>query len=155
MSLETILEALTDLLTPITDIGQVYAYDRIAVEPEQVRSVFGVDDANSSKGWSVRAWMLDRASTQEQRLTNRETQRRHTLRLTGYWEVNDPGGSRVLFRAMTEAIAETLRATFEFVPDAELVEPPQIDQDGLTVLGETYLVHSVEMTTIVQELTTP
>lgn len=155
MSLETILAALAALIAPLTDIGQVYAHDRIAVEPEQVRSVFGVDDANSSKGWSVRAWMLDRASTQEQRLTNLETQRRHTLRLTGYWEVNDPGGSRVLFRTMTELVADTLRATFDLVPDAELVEPPQVDHDGLTVLGETYLVHSVELTTIVQELTAP
>lgn len=155
MSLQTILVSLGALLSPITNIGLVYTYDRMAVQPEQVRAVFGFTDATFSKGWSIRAWMLDRVSTEEQRLTNRDTLRRHTIRLQGYWEVNDAAGSRTAFRTLCETVLTTLRATYQLVPDAELVEPPQVVEDGAAILGETYHAHSIEITFVIQELVTP
>lgn len=155
MSLDGILTQLGTLLIAIPTIGKVYTYDRIAVQPEQVRAVFGYTDSTNSRGWSVRAWMLDRASTEETRFTNVETLRRHTIRLTGYWEVNDPRGSRAAFRTMVETIATTFRAVFSLGVDAEWVEPPQVVTDGLVLLGETYLVHSLELTLVAQERVSP
>lgn len=155
MSLSGIVTQLAALISAIPTIGTVHTYDRIAVQPEQVRAVFGYTDTTNSRGWSVRAWMLDRASTEESRLTNMETLRRHTIRLTGYWEVNDQLASRVEFRSMAETIATTLRAVFTLGADAEWVEPPQMVTDSLVLLGETYLVHNLELTLIVQERVSP
>lgn len=155
MSLAGILADLKALIAPLPNIGQVYDYERIAVEPQDVRTVYGFDDATYSKGWAIRVWMIDRDTTAERRLTNRETEQRHTIALQGYWEVNDPAGSRVAVREATELIVTTLRATYALSGQAELVEAPQVVEDKPLPLGETYLAHSVRIIILAQDLTTP
>ena len=153
MSLSGIISQLVVLIAAVPTVGQVYGYDRIAVMDDQVEAVFGYTDTSASRGWTIRAWMLDRLTTEEILLTNVQTQARHTLRLQGYWEVNDLVGSRAAFRTVTEAIRTVLRGTTSLGADAELVEPPVVVEDGIAVLGgETYVVHAVAIHLVAQEL---
>lgn len=167
MALQPILDMFALLIGDGAPTAKVWSYDRIAVEPEQAEAVYGVTDTTFSKGWRIQAWMVDRTHTPERWETNEENVRLHGLRIQGYREVNDAAGSREAFRNETEAIAAILRnVPFDgpslttvgipvllqaALPEMELLGPPQIENDGYTVLGETYLTHSVQILIDVQE----
>lgn len=168
MALEPIIDLCVALTALVRPSDKLYDYTRINVEPESVQSVFGVTDATNSRGWSIRAWMWSRTETRESWSADTENIRLHTLRLQGYWEVNDSAASEVAFRVASEAIAEKFRnlphvitgqtitgvsgALMATVPDCELIGPPQILNDAEhVVIGETYLCHSVRILLDVQE----
>lgn len=167
MALQPILDFFALLIGDAAPTAKVWSYERIAVEPEQAEAVYGVTDTTFSKGWRLQVWIVDRTRTPERWETNQENVRVHGLRIQGYREVHDANASREDFRDETEAIAAILRnVPFDGpslttvgipallqsqLPEMELLGPPQIDQDGLSVIGETYLCHSVQILIDVQE----
>jgi hypothetical protein len=160
--LQALLEALVTLLLDAAQTTRFYAYERYLGDASAVEAALGVADAAFSKGWAVRYWTIDRSASSESAGSNDENVQVHTLRLRGYWEVNDAGQSRATFRASIEAMCAVLRALPELAPDlalsgvpqevqdnlpvVELCGPPQVSKDAeVIMLGETYLCHQAEL----------
>ena len=149
MALSDILDACVAVLTD-AGIVRAYPYQPVMTAAAQLPST--LKDAGIVHFWSV-----TREGTTEARLTNRETQRNHTLVLRGYYEIGDASTSEPVFQALIETVMADFRALYSFAAPAsvEWLTPPQASAIGPRTLNETFLVHYVEIRLDAQERVTP
>lgn len=152
MALSDITDYVKTTLQGISGLGQVHTFEPVALQAGQVPATMGGSG-------TILYWTVKRESTSEQRLTNVETERQHTIVVRGYREVGDASVSESAFQAQVETVMQTFRPTYQ-VPTstgahAELFGPMQCRQVGHRVLAETFLVHYAELAVEAQERVTP
>jgi hypothetical protein len=140
-------DILTALLTPlqaIPDIGYVYPYDRIAMEPTALHGVMGPLPG-------LRYWCLTRAGTAELWRSNGSVERLHRLRLRGYLALDDPQASERTMQDLLDAVLDTLSAVVTVPGSAEYVSAPVLERQEPRRLSHTVDVHFSETFVVASE----
>lgn len=147
MSLSDIMQALLIPLQAIPDIGHVYGYDRIALEPTMLNGVMGPLPA-------LRYWCLSRAGTAEVWRGNTSIERLHRLRLRGYVALDDPQASERVAQDLLDAVLDTLSAVVTIPGSAEYVTEPTLERQEPRRLSDTVDVHYSETYVVASEYLT-
>jgi hypothetical protein len=138
---------MTALLTPlqaIPDIGHVYPYDRIALEPTALNGVLGPLPA-------LRYWCLSRAGTAEIWRGNGSVERLHRIRLRGYLALDDPQASERVAQDLLDVVMDTLSAVVTVPGSAEYVTAPVLERQEPRRLADTVDVHFSETFVVASE----
>ena len=144
MPLDAIMQALLTPLQAIPDIGHVYPYDRIALEPTTLNGVMGPLPA-------LRYWCLSRAGTQEVWRGNGSVERLHRIRLRGYLALDDPHASERVAQDLLDAVLDTLSAVVTVPGSAEYVSAPVLERQEPRRLADTVDVHFSETFVVASE----
>jgi hypothetical protein len=151
MALSDIVAFITAKLVTVTGAGKVLSYQPVETEPGDITAILGPSGA-------VHFWTVRREITTENRLTNTETERHHTITIRAYLEVNDPAQSEPVFQALIETVMTLFRQDYRImgagnVVLAELVGPMQLSEPlGWRVLGTTVATHYAQLSLQAQEL---
>jgi hypothetical protein len=140
-------DIMTALLTPlqaIPGIGQVYPYDRIALDPTAVNEVMGPLHTRHF-------WCLSRAGTAEVWRGNGSVERLHRLRLRGYLSLDDPQASERVYQDLLDEVLDTLSAVVTVPSSAEYVSAPVLERQEARLLAETVPVHFSETFVVASE----
>ena len=144
MPLADIMTAILTPLAAIPDIGHVYPYDRIALEPTALNGVMGPLPA-------LRFWCLSRAGTAEIWRSNGSVERLHRLRLRGYLALDDPQASERVAQDLLDAVFDTLNAVVTIPGSAEYVTEPTLERQEPRRLADTVDVHFSETFVVASE----
>lgn len=144
MPLDAIMQSILTPLQAIPDIGQVYPYDRIALEPTTLNGVMGPLPA-------LRYWCLSRAGTAEVWRSNGSVERLHRLRLRGYLALDDPQASERVYQDLLDAVMDTLSAVVTVPGSAEYVTAPTLERQEPRRLADTVDVHFSETYVVASE----
>lgn len=144
MPLDAILQALLTPLQAIPDIGHVYPYDRIALEPTAMGGVMGPLPA-------LRYWCLSRAGTQEVWRGNASVERLHRIRLRGYLALDDPHASERVYQDLLDAVFDALNAVVTIPGNAEYLTAPTLERQEPRRLADTVDVHFSETYVVASE----
>ena len=144
MPLDAIMQALLTPLQAIPDIGHVYPYDRIALEPTALNGVMGPLP-------TLRYWCLSRAGTQEVWRGNRSVERLHRIRLRGYLALDDAHASERVYQDLLDAVLDTLNAVVTVPGSAEYVSAPVLERQEPRRLADTVDVHFSETFVVASE----
>ena len=144
MPLTDIMQALLTPLQAIPDIGHVYPYDRLALEPTALNGVMGPLP-------SLRFWCLSRAGTAEIWRGNGSVERLHRLRLRGYLALDDSQASERVYQDLLDAVFDTLGAVVTIPGSAEYVTEPTLERQEPRRLADTVDVHFSETYVVVSE----
>jgi hypothetical protein len=142
--LADIIQAILTPLEAIPDIGHVYPYDRIALEPTTLNGVMGPLPA-------LRYWCLSRAGTAEVWRGNGSVERLHRLRLRGYVALDDPQASERVMQDLLDAVFDTLHAVVTIPGSAEYVTEPTLERQEPRRLADTVDVHFSETFLVASE----
>jgi len=149
MPLADIMTALLTPLQAIPDIGHVYPYDRIALEPTALNGVLGPLP-------TLRYWCLSRAGTAEVWRGNASVERLHRLRLRGYLALDDPQASERVYQDLVDAVLDTLASVVTVPGSAEYLTAPTLERQEPRRLSDTVDVHFSETFVVASEyLTVP
>ena len=144
MSLDAIMQAVLTALQAIPDIGAVYDYDRIALEPTGLTTVMGPLPA-------LRYWCLSRAGTAEVWRGNASVERLHRLRLRGYLALDDPQASERVYQDLLDAVLAACNDIISVPGSAEYVSAPMLERQEPRRLSETVDVHFSETFIVASE----
>jgi hypothetical protein len=106
MSVQEILTRLMSLSQALPGAGQVWDYERMHILPQQIRAVHGIDDPESSRGWSVRSlqWYRRGRPGQHIDVSGYVVEVSHKIHARSLWEINDAVGSERDWRTFTDAL---------------------------------------------------
>jgi hypothetical protein len=141
---------MTALLTPLQampDIGHVYGYDRIALDPTALGGVMGPLP-------TLRYWCLSRAGTAEIWRGNASVERLHRLRLRGFLALDDPHASERVCQDLLDAVMDTLSAVVTVPGSAEYLSAPVLERQEPRRLSDTVDVHFSETFVVASEYLT-
>jgi len=141
------MQALLTPLQAIPDIGHVYPYDRIALEPTTLFGVMGPLP-------SLRYWCLSRAGTAEVWRGNGSVERLHRLRLRGYLALDDPRASERVYQDLVDEVLATLAGIVTIPGSAEYVTAPTLERQEPRRLSDTVDVHFSETFVVASEYLT-
>jgi hypothetical protein len=144
MPLDAILQALLTPLQAIPAIGQVYPYERIALEPTTLNGTIGPLPA-------LRYWCLSRAGTTEVWRTNGTVERLHRLRLTGFLALDDPAASERVMQDLLDEVQAALSQVVTIPGSAEYVSAPLLERQEPRRLADTVDAHVSETFIAVSE----
>ena len=147
MPLNAIMQALLTPLQAIPDIGHVYPYDRIALEPTSLNGVLGPLPA-------LRYWCLSRAGTAEVWRSNGSIERLHRLRLRGYLALDDPHASERVYQDLVDEVLDTLARVVTVPGSAEYLTAPTLERQEPRRLADTVDVHFSETFVVASEYLT-
>lgn len=147
MPLDAIMQALLTPLQAIPDIGQVYAYDRIALEPTTLNGTVGPLQA-------LRYWCLSRAGTTEIWRGNASVERLHRLRLRGYLALDDPQASERVYQDLLGEVQGTLAGVVTVPGSAEYLTAPTLERQEPRRLSDTVDIHFSETFVVASEYLT-
>lgn len=137
MPLPDIMTALLTPLQAIPDIGHVYSYDRIALEPTMLNGTIGPLPA-------LRYWCLSRAGTSEVWRTNCTVERLHRLRLTGFLALDDPAASERVMQDLLDEVQAALSQVVTIPGSAEYVSAPLLERQEPRRFADTVDAHVSE-----------
>lgn len=146
--------ALADILAALAGVVSSAGASNVYTFRPLIKSGAAITDS-LKVGGVVHFWGVTRSSTRETRLTSFEVQRNHTIDMHGHAEVGDAGTTEPAFQVLVDRIMEDLRGIYRLQPPAsvEILGPPQAQGlDAPRLLGDTYLVHYVQITVDAQEL---
>jgi hypothetical protein len=138
------MQALLTPLQAIPDIGHVYGYDRVALDPTALNGVMGPLPA-------LRYWCLSRAGTAEVWRGNGSVERLHRLRLRGFLALDDPQASERVAQDLLDAVLDTLSAVVTVPGSAEYVSAPVLERQEPRRLADTVDVHFSETFVVASE----
>ena len=144
MPLTDIMHALLTPLQAIPDIGHVYPYDRIALEPTTLNGVLGPLP-------TLRYWCLSRAGTAEVWRGNTSVERLHRLRLRGYVALDDPQASERVAQDLLDEVLDTFAGVVTVPGSAEYLTAPTLERQEPRRLSETVDVHVSETFVVASE----
>ena len=144
MALSDIMQALLTPLQAIPDIGHVYPYDRLALEPTVLNGVMGPLP-------SLRFWCLSRAGTAEVWRGNASVERLHRLRLRGYLALDDPHASERVYQDLVDAVQGALASVVTVPGSAEYLTAPTLERQEPRRLADTVDVHFSETFIVASE----
>jgi len=138
------MQALLTPLQAIPDIGHVYPYDRLALEPTVLNGVMGPLP-------SLRFWCLSRAGTAEVWRGNASVERLHRLRLRGYLALDDPHASERVYQDLVDAVQGALASVVTVPGSAEYLTAPTLERQEPRRLADTVDVHFSETFIVASE----
>ena len=144
MPLADIMQALLTPLQAIPDIGHVYPYDRIALDPTALNGVMGPLP-------TLRYWCLSRAGTAEIWRGNKGVERLHRLRLRGYLALDDPHASERVYQDLVDAVQGALASVVTVPGSAEYLTAPTLERQEPRRLADTVDVHFSETYVVASE----
>jgi hypothetical protein len=144
MSLTDITAAILSALGTIPDLGHLYPYDRITVDPTALNGVMGPLS-------TLRFWCLSRVATQEIWRGNGSVERLHRLRLRGFLALDDSQASERVFQDLLDQVQDTLNAVVTVPGSAEYVSAPVLERQEARMLAETVPVHFSETFVVASE----
>lgn len=148
MSWTAIRDQVQSTLAGVAGIGQVHNYQRYVTDRTAFESLF-------VSGGVINAWLHTRRGTEGLRQTNRDTVRRHTWEILGYYGLNDSAQSELTFQALLEAIEAAFRTDVSLGGTAEYVEAIDIQEPvGHVMLppGDGgFLCHFAVLRLVIQE----
>jgi len=144
MPLTDIMQALLTPLQAIPDIGHVYPYDRIALDPTALHGVMGPLP-------TLRFWCLSRAGTAEIWRGNASVERLHRLRLRGYLALDDQQASERVYQDLVDAVQGALASVVTVPGSAEYLTAPTLERQEPRRLADTVDVHFSETFVVASE----
>jgi hypothetical protein len=138
------MQALLEPLQAIPAIGQVYPYERIALDPTAINGALGPIQ-------TLCYWCLSRASTTEQWRGNTSVERVHRVRLRGYMAVDDVHASERVYQELLDQVLDTLSTVVDVPGNAEYLSAPWLERQEARLLAETIPVHFSETMVLVSE----
>ena len=147
MPLADIMQALLTPLAAIPDIGHVYPYDRIALDPTALHGTVGPLP-------TLRYWCLSRAGTQEVWRGNTSVERLHRLRLRGFLALDDPQASERVYQDLVDAVLDTLASVVTVPGSAEYLTAQTLERQEPRRLSDTVDVHFSETFVVASEYLT-
>ena len=144
MALSDIMTALLTPLQAIPDIGHVYPYDRIALEPTSLNGVMGPLPA-------LRYWCLSRAGTAEVWRGNGERRAPAPVAVAWVPGAGRPAGQRARHQDLLDAVFDTLNAVVTIPGSAEYVTAPTLERQEPRRLADTVDVHFSETFVVASE----
>jgi len=141
------MQALLTPLAAIPDIGHVYPYDRIALDPTALHGTVGPLP-------TLRYWCLSRAGTQEVWRGNTSVERLHRLRLRGFLALDDPQASERVYQDLVDAVQGAFASVVTVPGSAEYLTAPTLERQEPRRLSDTVDVHFSETFVVASEYLT-
>jgi hypothetical protein len=141
---DDIQEAIVDILSDVTGIGQVYGYERTAIDFSTIERVFYTNGL-------LHCWTVSRMRQRNERRASQEVEVHYVFRVRGYYQLDDAAQSEVTFQAIVDSVMDAFLSNYTINDTAELGGPMQLERFDTGILGGV-AVHYVECTLEAQEL---
>lgn len=137
MALSHINTAIRTHISAVSGIGNVYGYYRLVTTREGILSVL-------VKNNIINAWMVSRRSTPAERAVLPAVHRHHTMRITGFYGLDDSAATETTFQALVEAVQTSLDNDLTMGGYAVNSGPASVLVVDLRMIG-SYLCHYTEI----------
>ena len=145
MSLETIRQAVANMLAEVDGIGVIHQYQRFAAEAPAFLAFFQpVPDG------PINGWVITRVRTVTETASSTHEVRRHDFAIRGYYGLQDASASELTFQALVESICAKFREDQTLEGTAQFSEPVQVELVDLRMFGGV-LCHVAELKLTAEE----
>jgi len=134
------------ILRAVSGIGEVHTAQRLSRDWAQFISQFTKDGV-------LNGWTISRRAASETYLTNRESERRHSFVIRGFYGVQDDDvqHSEETFQDLVEAVCDAFRADYDLNGACEMHGPIQVRVVDYRMFGGVFC-HYAELEVAAQEL---
>jgi len=138
VGLADIRAQIAQVLASVEGMGAVHEYDRYAVEMNKFLALF--KDSNDR----IHGWTITRQATAVSRDNIPTMERAHKFLLRGYYGLNDPSGTELVFQEEIERIQDAFRSNHSLNGTVIDSGPVQVDRVEIRKFG-TVLCHYAEL----------